>query len=119
MKKQNHKPGHLVLLVALLASSCLTGAVQLVDPTRPPDALIPNSQKLAIEGPLKLTATFIYPDRRIAIISDQVVMVGNQVDTYTIINIQRDTVELKGSDETPVTLTLLPAVKTARAANKG
>lgn len=117
MKNQHPKPDRSVLLVALLACWYLTGATPLVDPTRPPDIRTSDSKKLADTGPLHLSAVFLYPNRRIAIISGQLAKVGDQIGAYTITNIQRDTVELKGSEESPVNLMLLPTIKTGRTAN--
>lgn len=106
------KPAH--SLLALLSVWLLTGAAQeLVDPTRPPAALLTPIQDIKVKGPLQVTAIFIYPTRRIAIINDHLAQVGDQVGSYTIINIQRDTVELKGVQDKSMVLNLVTDVKTA------
>lgn len=107
-------PAKFTRIIALLILTFLTGAANLPDPTRPPDALIPASKKLKIGGALQVTAIFIYPDRRFAFINGQLVNVGDKIGEYTIINIQHDTVELKGSKGNSMILTLLPKVKAAR-----
>jgi hypothetical protein len=101
-------------LMVLSALIFLTGADILTDPTRPPDNLIPAVKDKIVRGPLELTAIFIYPDHRFAFISDHKVSVGDKVDEYTVININRDTVELMNAREKPVVLTLLPTVKQPR-----
>ncbi len=101
-------------LLAMLSLLFLTGATTLTDPTRPPDILIPAAKKLLIPGSMQLTAVFIYPDRRFAVINGHSVSVGEKIGEYTIINIQHDTVELKGLQDSSKVLTLLPSVKRAR-----
>ena len=94
-----NKPDRITLagsLLAMLSLVFLTGATTLTDPTRPPDILIPAAKKLRMAGSMQLTAIFIYPNRRFAVINGQSVSVGDKIGEYTIINIQHDTVELKG-----------------------
>jgi hypothetical protein len=102
-------------LTALLSVFFLTGAAILVDPTRPPDSLLPASSKTTSHtGPLQVSAIFIYQNYRFAIVSGQKVVPGDKVGEYTIINIQRDTVELKGSQDQSIVLSILPTVKQSR-----
>lgn len=110
------------ILIIRLISLFLVGIVtvaatipNLPDPTRPPDTLIPAARKLKIGGALQLNATFIYPDHRFAMINGRMVNLGDMIGEYTIINIQHDTVELKGSKDTSMVLTLFPKVKTPTA----
>jgi hypothetical protein len=119
MKNSKFKKYLAQSLLASISVGLLTGAAALVDPTCPPDALLPNSKKLSVSGPLQLSATFVYPDKQYAIINGQLAALGDKVGTYTIINIGNDTVELKGSQETPVVLSLFPTVKKASVAKKG
>tara|TARA_R110000868_G_scaffold290766_5_gene550937 strand:+ start:3362 stop:3721 length:360 start_codon:yes stop_codon:yes gene_type:complete len=119
MKRQNFKSLAAHSLLVTLSTLLLTGAAAIVDPTRPPDSLLPESKTLNISGPLKLSAVFIYPHRRYAIISNQIATIEDKVGEYSIINIQRDTVELKSSKDDSVTLTLLPTVKKVRVTNEG
>lgn len=109
-QKLNTLPSKLAL--TLTAVFCLTGAAQLTDPTRPPDALLPDSKSFEATGPLQLTAVYVYPGRQLALINSQFAAVGDKVGTYTVINIQRDTVELKDSQGARVTLSVVPAIKT-------
>ena len=102
------------LLAVILSAILLIGATAIPDPTRPPDALIPATNKIKVTGALTVTAIFVYPNRRFAIINGQMVSVGDKIGEYTIINIQHDTVELKGSKDSSLTLSLLPTVKMAR-----
>lgn len=104
-------------LMGLLALLCLVGA-SLPDPTRPPDDLLPVGTKLKVSGALQVTAIFIYQDYRYALINGQRAAVGDKIGEYTIINIQHDTVELKGSKDNSMILTLLPKVK-APVSDKG
>lgn len=101
-------------LITLLFVWILTVAASLPDPTRPPDKLIPAAKIIKIGGALQLDATFIYPDHRFALINGRKVNTGDMIGEYTIINIQHDTVELKGSKDTSMVLTLFPKVKTSR-----
>jgi hypothetical protein len=97
----------------ILASLFLLTA--MTDPTRPPDVLLPASSKGVVAGSLQLTAIFVYPDRRIAVINGKEVRTGDTINEYTIINIQHDTVELKGSQGNLTVLTLFPQIKQVRA----
>ncbi len=112
MKNQKLKRFFIELLLALTAIYCLTGAMQLTDPTRPPDATTSDSRSVEATGPLQVSAVFVYPDRRLALINNQYATVGDQVGSYTVINIQRDTVELKDSHDARVTLNVVPDIKT-------
>lgn len=111
MIKQKLKAAPYKLALALTAVCCLTGAAQLRDPTRPPNVLLPDSKSIDTSGPLQLSAVFIYPDRRLALINSQYASVGDKVGSYTVINIQRDTVELKDTENAQVRLSVVPDVK--------
>jgi MSHA biogenesis protein MshK len=101
-------------LLALLSITLLTGAAtELVDPTRPPADMLPPIQNFKVKGPLQVTAIFIYPSYRTAIINGQLVRVGDQLGSHTIINIQRDTVELSGAENKTMVLNLVTDVKSA------
>lgn len=95
----------------------LTGAAAIVDPTRPPDELIPATKKMKASGPLQVSAIFKYPTHQLAIINGQLATQGDQIGSYTIINIHDDTVELKGLQDKMITLQLLPTIKQARIVN--
>src|SRR3990167_5164008 len=80
-----------LLLMILLPG--WTGAVEMVDPTRPPDRVLTPAKA----QPLTLTAIFIYPHKRIAIINGQAVTMGDRVGEFTITSINTYSVELVGS----------------------
>lgn len=101
-------------IITILSIAPLTQAEAMVDPTRPPDQLILPSKRLKVTGALQVTAIFIYPSYRFAIINGQLGKPGDKVGEYTIINIQHDTVELKGAQDNSMVLPLLPSVKKAR-----
>jgi len=100
-------------MIPIISIASMTQAFAMVDPTRPPDELILPSKRLNVTGALLVTAIFIYPNYRFAIINGHLGKPGDKVGEYTIINIQHDTVELKGSQENSITLPLLPSVKKA------
>lgn len=98
--------------LCVLLSLLLTA---MTDPTRPPDALLPASKGIVAAGPLRLTAIFIYSDRRSVVINGKTLTTGETIDEYTITNIQHDTVELKDSQGNKTVLNLFPVVKQVRA----
>lgn len=103
-------------LVTLLLTVVVTVAASMPmpDPTRPPDSLVPANKNIRIGGALQLNATFIYPDHRFALINGNTLRLGDSIGEYTIINIQHDTVELKGTKDSSMVLTLFPKVKSPR-----
>lgn len=113
MKKQNPRE-MMKIILAMSTALWVTAGVAMVDPTRPPDNLIPAGNILKSSRAPVLSAIYISPKRRFALINNELVKAGDKVGAYTIINIQRDTVELTDSQSTPVTLFLLPTVKQAR-----
>lgn len=106
-------------LTAFYLGLVLTGyssmSLAIVDPTRPPDELIPKNTKTKVAGPLQVTAIYTYSNGRKALINGDMVEVGDQIDSYTVINIRRDAVELKGAQADSIVLNLLPKVKVDRA----
>lgn len=113
MKNQKLK---LTALYAGLFLMCYSSvSLAIVDPTRPPDELIPKTTKEKVAGPLQVTAIYTYANGAKALINGDMVKVGDQVDTYTVINIRRDAVELKGAQTESIVLNLLPKVKVERA----
>lgn len=100
-------------LVFLLLMPFQLFGVTLVDPTRPPEIIL-APKKLNIQKNLKLTATFIYLTDRLAIISGSTVKVGDHIGELTISNINSNTVELTGPDESKQVLTLISPIKQKR-----
>jgi hypothetical protein len=119
MKNLKQQTSSLNWLLAIVAMFLLTGAAAIVDPTRPSDNLMPAGKSLVIEGKPKLSAIFIYPNRRMAIINGNLVKIGDKIDSYTIINIQDDTVELNGLLNDSLVLPLLPTIRQTRTVNEG
>lgn len=95
-----------ILSVCLL----LLGAAMPVDPTRPPgynDPVLEISQKKSLD----LTAIFIYPTYRLAIINSQPLKVGDKINEYTVTSISANTVELNGPENTQEVLQVAASVK--------
>ena len=93
-------------LLILIVSSLLIAAT---DPTRPP-TYAPTAAPVS-KQPMQLTAIYIYPTKRFAIIGGRIVKEGDQVNEFTISTITADTVELTGSQRNKETLTLVTPVK--------
>ena len=91
------------VVVALLATSPLPGA-ELSDPMRPPtaDAEVATPSK---QRTLVLSGIVIGADRRIAIINDRALRVGDRIGGATIDSIDRNGVALRRDDHV-VTLEL-------------
>lgn len=105
------------IVIILLAWSCHANALR--DPTRPPNDLLPVDVKVKLTGPFTVTAIFTYENGRKALISGDLLEVGDTINSYTITKIGSDTVELKKPEEPPLVLKLLPEVKQARQSSKG
>lgn len=102
------------LLAALLASLASPAAAQaLRDPTRPPGATTMRNapaQVPSASGGLVLQSVLISEDRRAAVISGQVVTLGEKVDGYELIAVAEAEAVLRGGGETR-RLRLYPAVE--------
>lgn len=97
------------LLCLMIAFPLLIGATSRRDPTQPPGALsAPDT--ITAGQPLDLTAIFVYPHIKIAIINGQVVKAGDHLGEYIITTINEDTVELTGPQNTLEVLRLLTPV---------
>ena len=111
MKKRDI--GFLVLLLSCLPP--FGSAATLLDPTRPPRAVLATLQREGnLPKPLMLTAVFIHPQYRLAIISGQAVKLGGTINGFTVTAITPYTVELLGPSNTKETLTLIEPVKRRR-----
>lgn len=108
MKKNNAS-----IAILLLVCAHLLGATTNTDPTQPPGYEAPISSA-SNNQPLALTAVFLYPNDRIAIIGGKPVKVGDKIHEYTVTTIQANTVELVGPKATHEVLTLTATVKTQR-----
>lgn len=89
----------------------LLWAVDMVDPTKPPLVLM-TPQTLTMNQPLELTAIFIYPKYRFAIINGVIMKPGDKIGEFTITMINPYTVELTGPQGTQQLLQLVIPIKT-------
>ncbi len=96
------------LLVPLWVS-----AENMVDPTKPPDSQAVVKTTTSSQ-PLSLTAIFIYPSYRMAIINGQTLRIGDHINEYTITAINPFTVELMRSENSKEVLSLTLTVKQLR-----
>lgn len=112
MKKPNKDLFLIFRLFFVLSLALVMGMNTLIDPTRPPNALLPDMGANANYGQsLQLTAIFIYSTYRSAIIGGRYVTIGDQIGEFTITNISPYTVELTSSKNQKEVLQLLPSVK--------
>ncbi|MBA3661729.1 MAG: hypothetical protein H0W64_08385 [Gammaproteobacteria bacterium] len=108
----NSRVKRFIFFVALLPLLSAVVAPPLVDPTRPPDGLNP-SQNTAT-GPLTVSAIYIFPTYRFAMINNLPVKVGDRIGGFTITNITSYTVELFGTQNEKLVLELVTSIKHAR-----
>lgn len=104
--------GLTAILTILLPMLAL--ADNLVDPTRPPDFISSPASGTATTQPMTLTAVFIYPTYRMAIIGGQQSMVGDHLGEFIVTNILPYAVELTGQQNNKVVLQLVSQVKLAK-----
>jgi len=97
----------------LLSSFAATGE-GLIDPTRPPTYQDSVSSKAQYTDNFILSAVLISPQRRLAIINGQQVMVGDKLGEFTITSISSNTVELIGPENRKQLLQLAAPVKKPR-----
>jgi hypothetical protein len=100
----------------LVLAPFLMGAVTGHDPTQPPGVSGGEATSPTTGQPLSLTAIFVYPDTNVAIINGQAVKEGDRLGEYIITTINRDNVELIGSQNERDHLQLLIPVKESAAA---
>ncbi len=86
----------------------LLGATSLPDPTRPS-----NIGNTLSNQPLALTAIFIYPSYRVAIINGVALKPGDHINEYIVTTIDTYTVELTDPQNNRETLHLLTPIKEA------
>ncbi len=89
------------------------GALPLRDPTQPPMAAVLSPTVNADQSPshLQLTAVFIYPTYKLAIINGAPLKEGDHLGEYTITTIATNTVELVGPTNDKLMLTLVMDLK--------
>jgi hypothetical protein len=96
----------IIVVTVLCVCQQFASAATLQDPTRPPGF---DSSNVHV-GALDLSAIFISPLRRSAVIDDSIVHVGDQFDGMKVLSIETNKVMLYGPDGN-VTLTLIAPVK--------
>lgn len=79
----------MLLVVCGIGTSRVFGGEMLRDPTRPPTSIskrtAPGEQR-----PLKwnLTATIVGPERRVAVINDRAVQIGQKIDGALLVTVE-------------------------------
>jgi len=79
----------MLLAVAGMGSSPVFGGERLRDPTRPPNMdsgkTVPDAQQPV---KWKLTATIVGPERRVAVINDRPVQIGQKIDGAVLVAVE-------------------------------
>lgn len=107
-----------IFAITWLAGASIAQAQALRDPTRPPGAngvRIAPGERSAPTGGLRLQSILISPERRAAIVSGQVVRLGESVQGHRVIAIGESEVVLR-MDGKSRTLRLFPAVDLRQSA---
>lgn len=109
MKKPNVRQW-ILRLMFLGTLSMLAGASTFPDPTRPPGF---NAIQTKTTSPqqLQLTAIFIYPTYKVAIVDGQAIKIGDHIGEYTVTNIDLNAVELEGPQNEKETLQLVASIR--------
>lgn len=101
-----------MLAIAWLAGATAVQAQALRDPTRPPGTAAAKNLSGGVETPkgdLRLQSILVSPERRAAIISGQVVQLGESVQGYRVVAIGDGEAVLRMGGQSR-TLRLFPAV---------
>jgi hypothetical protein len=107
----------LLCLAAALVLVQIAQAAPFADPTRPPTALDATSAGTGTpEGP-RLESVLIAPDRRVAVINGQQVVVGARIAAGEIVRISEGEVVIRAADRLQ-TLKLVPETRQPAAARK-
>lgn len=106
------------LIATIMVATPLMGAIMinkiaLHDPTEPPPDFMPTKNSEVNYRTLNLSAIFIRPTSRWAIINGQVYHEGDAMGEYIITNIHVDTVELIDSANNKEVLQLVTPIKKA------
>lgn len=94
-----------------ISSLLLIAAVNLTDPTRPPQVPSTTNTTATPKQLLTVSAIFIYPNYKLAIINSQTVTIGDHINEYIVTTINPDTVELTGPQNSKEVLRLFLPVK--------
>ncbi len=83
------------LLLAVLPAAAQTGP--FFDPTRPPaSVLAPQAETITQNAPLQLQSVLLSPQRQVAVISGQSVLVGQSIRGYRLRTLTNRQAELQG-----------------------
>lgn len=89
----------------------LMGMTAIPDPTQPPGFNASPSSTQAQARQFDLTAIFIYPTYKLAIINGQALKSGDQIGEFTVTTINTNTVELDGPKNSKEVLQVVTDVK--------
>jgi len=108
----------MLLVVCGVGTSRVFGGEMLRDPTRPPTSV---SKRMAPDAqqPLKwnLTATIVGPERRVAVINDRAVQIGQKVDGAVLVAVDAGSALLvQGEKEWQLRLHEVAVKRTVREA---
>ncbi len=104
-----------LLFTTVVAMVTSVQAAPFADPTRPPSASEPGAA-VRDDGP-RLESVLIAPDRRIAVINGQQVVVGTKAAGGVVEKISEGEVVIRGADGLQ-TLKLIPEMRQASTAQK-
>jgi hypothetical protein len=97
------------ILIACLIFFSQSKIYALVDPTRPPNVAF--STRSIVQQEFNLSAIFIYPTYKLAMIDGKAVMVGDSFAGYIVTNMTPFSVELIDKENRKEVLTLIASVK--------
>lgn len=106
-----------LLALAIAAAASAAQAAPFADPTRPPDATQADGGDAARAGP-RLESVLIAPDRRVAVISGQQVIIGSRFGGGEVVGITESEVRIRKADGEE-SFRLLPTGGPRRPAVKG
>ncbi|MHB1240405.1 MAG: hypothetical protein ACYC18_07870 [Gammaproteobacteria bacterium] len=87
-----------LLLVVIVAGLGVHADAGLKDPTRPPDFRYSAVRSASGPPPWNLTSTLISPTRRVAVINNRAVEIGDRVDSAQVVAIEAGSVQLRGGE---------------------
>ena len=90
---------HCILGLALAAGTLSAEELPLRDPLRPYTASLPSDPSGVPTRRLELQAVVVSPERRIAVINDELRREGERVDDALIVRIERGAVHLRRAGE--------------------
>lgn len=107
MKKAKNK--HLFTLIGIFLSFSAVALIQ--DPTQPPSFNSVAQPQSTASSALTLNAVYLYHNERWALINNQFLKLGDQLDHYYVTRITENTVELTTIEGRKIILQLAITVK--------